>query len=144
MPTGGYTITLVTYVDNFVSQLSTQTWNDYLNDKPQQSIHIKYYEYSKPSSLVAPLSEAFAAIIKKSNITGKLSFNAVKHITINVLPKNMTEEDKKKPYLIILPEELIYVLGFDNPGIIFNNRYGAVSSNYGKQLTARRKVNLNF
>ena len=62
MPIGGYTITLVTDVDNFVSQLSTHTWNDYLNDKPKHSIHIKYYEYSKPSSLVAPLSEAFAAI----------------------------------------------------------------------------------
>ena len=33
----------------------------------------------------------------------------------------MTEEEKKTPYLIILPEELIYVLGFDSPGIIFNN-----------------------
>ena len=56
----------------------------------------------------------------------------------------MTEDEKKKPYLIILPEELIYVLGFDNPGIIFNNGYGAIPSNYGKQLTAKRKVNLNF
>ena len=81
--------------------------------------------------------------LKKSNLTGKLSFNEVKQITINAAPENITEEDKKKPYLIILPEELFYVLGFDNPGIIFNNGYGAVPSNYGKQLTARRKVNLN-
>ena len=54
--------TLVTDVDDFASQLSTHTWNDYLSDKSQQSIHIKYYDYSKPSSLVVPLSEAFAAI----------------------------------------------------------------------------------
>ena len=101
-------------------------------------------KYSKPSALVAPLSEAFAAILKKINLTGELSFNKAKHITINVSPKNMTEEEKKKTYLVILPEELIYVLGFDSPDIIFNNGYGAIPSNYGKQLTAKKKVNLSF
>ena len=44
--------------------------------------------------------------------------------------KNNKEEDDT--FLIILPEELIYVLGFDSDGIKFRNEYGAIPSTLKK------------
>lgn len=144
IPSGGYTIRLITDVDDFLTQLTSHTWNEYLDSKPQESINLEYSEHYAPSTLLAPLAEAFKAICKKKNLNGVLDIVQNTHLTITVTPNETTEENKKKPCLIILPEKLIYVLGFDSPGIVFHDGYGALPSTYGKTLKAKRKVNLNF
>ena len=143
-PSGGFDITLVTDVDDFLSKLTTHTWDSYLSEKPKQTANLKYAEHFTPQTLLAPISEAVQALAKKAGLTGKMVINDFDQISFKIAPSTMTEELKKKPYLLILPEELIYVLGFDNEGIIFNNGYGALPSNYGKKLTARRNLDINF
>ena len=47
-------------------------------------------------------------------------------------------------FIIILPEELIYVLGFDNDGITFKNGFGAIPTKSNKKIIGKRQINTNF
>ena len=143
-PSGGYSISLIKDTDDFLTELTTQTWDEYFSKKEKHTAFLNYSEYYTPATLLGPISEAISAISKKANLQSQMYLNVNDLVTIIISSKETIESTKKKPYLLVLPEELIYVLGFDNEGIIFNNGYGALPSYPGKKLTARRKVNINF
>ena len=58
----------------------------------------------------------------------------------------MIERDatKKETLLIILPTELICVLGLDSEGIIYRGGVGAIPTTTSKTITRRRKLQLDF
>ena len=143
-PSGTYSINLITDVDDFVSQLTPQTWDKYLADKPHQSVNLRYNENFSAQTLLAPIGEAIESLFKKNGKIVDFEFNDSLYLMLKVKTDGMTEKEKNTPYLLTMPEELIYVLGFDNEGIVFNNGYGALPCTYAKVLTARRQYNVNF
>ncbi len=153
-PSGTFTITIIKNADDYLQKFDIHTWDEYLSQKEKGQVHFQYDNNYTTVDLLHSIDEVIKSAAKKIGLVGKLEQDEDEYLSIKIIPSQdqvatntLKEEEKDVPnniYLVILPEELIYVLGFDNDGIYFNNGYGAIPSTYKKHLSTRRKINESF
>ena len=164
-PPGDFSISVVEVGDDYLSKFTPQTWDDYLKDKVTGEMDFQYNENHTPKALIKFFSEQISFACSKINLTGKMQEkNERLQITIrpsrkrkasssstedataneNTTEKTPTKTNSSEIVLLILPEELIYVLGFDGDGIQYKNGYGAIPTSLKKTIKSKRKLNTNF
>ena len=143
-PSNTFSITIVLDADDYYPKFTVQTWDAYLTTKTTEKIDFQYNEDHTTDDLIRTISTLIGTICQRHNLNGSMTRNEKNTLSIKIHPKDQTPNQEDKIYLLILPEELIYVLGFDNDGIHFKDGYGAIPGAYDKTMLARRKVNEQF
>lgn len=98
---------------------------------------------SKNSSNTSGSASSSSRAIDEEELTNNsLNQGEEEEITNNSL--NRKRRAITKWLYVIMPVELLYVLGFDGPGVIFKDNLAAVPSTFGKELKAKRAIDLHF
>ena len=138
-PPGKIPITVIKHTDDYGKKFTCQTWETYIAEKPQGIALFECEESPSHFTLVDAIRDAFENACSAIGVIGSLKkYN--KTLSFEISSRNEYEQY----FLIILPEELIYVLGFDNDGITFKNGFGAIPTRAKKKIIAKRQVNTNF
>ena len=139
-PPGKFPVTVVKDVDDFSQKLTVASWETYLVDKPRAVASFEYNESPTNAVLISIIQEAFEVACNRLGLTGYFRKHN-KTLSFRIESRSGKE---KEAFIIILPEELIYVLGFDSDGIVFKNGFGAIPTRVSKKIIAKRQINTNF
>ncbi len=139
-PRGKFVVTVVKDVNDFSQNFSVGSWETYLTDKPRGVGTFEYHESPTNAVLISIIQEAFEVACNSLGLTGYFRKHN-KTLSFRIETRNAEKGDS---YIIILPEELIYVLGFDSDGIVFKNGFGGIPTRTSKKIVAKRQINTNF
>ena len=140
-PGGEFNIQIVRRAEDFPSKFNVNTWNDYLADKEVGNITFTYQQDNTEEDFVPYISTVLAAAGKKVLVKAALRQDPDGKVKIRAIVKDATA---RETLLIILPTELICVLGLDSEGIIYRGGVGALPTTTSKIITGRRKLQLDF
>ena len=137
-PSGTITVSIVKGAKYFLQKFSTSTWEEYLKTKEVGEMSFEYDQRACYQTFITLMSTVINNACKKIVLKGEMKEIPVKKlISINI---STTENNKEQDdtFLIILPEKLIYVLGFDSDGIEYRNGYGAIPSTIKKVKSEKK------
>lgn len=141
-PEGNFRIGIYCDTDDYVTKFNVNTWDSYLKSKPNGIINFKYDDIYYEETFISEINSHIQKAADKINLKGAVTLDKDSR-KVSTQIKSVKEETYKT-CLILLPEELLYVLGYDGGGVFYKNGYAIVPTKIGKRLTGKREWNVDF